>query len=580
VFSYRRLTGSLVVVAALAIVVLATVHHLAARARAALEADTPEVLLSGVVTDDDGRALAGVSVRFGGALAGATSTARNGRYALFFPMVRADELWSASPSRQGCVFSPASVAFRGARIDAQATFVGAGEGCRGTERVAPRDGSPVDPGPRPGKPGAGGPWLRKRNSETLEKARIACLPGLAPPMRLLCEEAFLRFQEIDSVSGSIEGEEGAGLGPTFNGNGCAMCHEQPALLGSAVAPFSPQRPHPNPQVSLAHLDGARNIVPSFVVDDGPPFVARFKSDGQVHGLYTIAGRSDARTCAQVQPDFANAIARDDLSVRIPLSLFGLGLVEAVSESALEANLAESRSLELGIDGAFNRSVNEGTINRFGWKAQTKSILAFAGEAYNVEIGVTNELFPEERSGSSGCLFNGTPEDHTDPSREGSVSDTNSDVQNFALAIRLSAPPRPSLPPGVDETSVERGRARFEATGCARCHTPTLTTATSNLDPALGKVAFHPFSDFAIHRMGRLLADGIAQGSAGADQFRTTPLWGVGQRLFFLHDGRTSDLVEAIRAHSSPGSEAAAVIANFERLGGSARQDVINFLRSL
>jgi CxxC motif-containing protein (DUF1111 family) len=333
-------------------------------------------------------------------------------------------------------------------------------------------------------------------------------------------------------------------------------------------------------VALARLDGARNVVPSFVVPDGPSVVVRFKSDGAVHDLYTIAGRMDARSCAQPQPDFEGNLARGNLSLRIPLALFGLGLVEAVAEATLEANLSASQNTALGIEGTFNRSVNEGTINRFGWKAQTKSILAFVGEAYNVEIGVTNELFPEERSGAPGCLFNGTPEDHTDPTREGSVSDVNSDVQNFALAIRLSAPPRPSLPPGVDEASAERGRQEFQAAGCSQCHTPELTTATSNLDPALSKVTFHPFSDFAIHRMGAGLADGIAQGAAGPDQFRTTPLWGLGQRLFFLHDGRTSDLIEAIEAHSSGGSEANVVIANFDRLASSKRQDVINFLRSL
>jgi CxxC motif-containing protein (DUF1111 family) len=399
-------------------------------------------------------------------------------------------------------------------------------------------------------------------------------------MMRLCEQAFLRFQEVDSVSGSLPGEEGAGLGPAFNGNGCSMCHQQPAVLGSAIAPFSPQRPGPNPQVALAGLDGARNVVPPFVVPEGPTVVVRFKSDGAVHDLYTIAGRVDARTCGQPQPDFEGNLARSNLSLRIPLALFGLGLVEAVPEAALETNLDASRDPALGINGTFNRSVNEGTINRFGWKAQTKSILAFAGEAYNVEIGVTNELFPEERSGAPGCLFNGTPEDHTDPTLQGSVSDTNSDVQNFALAIRLSAPPRPGVPPGVDEASVERGRQGFKAAGCAQCHAPELTTGTSNLDPALSKVTFHPFSDFAIHRMGAGLADGIVQGAAGPDHFRTTPLWGLGQRLFFLHDGRTTDLIEAIQAHSSPGSEANAVIANFDRLASAQRQDLINFLRSL
>jgi CxxC motif-containing protein (DUF1111 family) len=333
-------------------------------------------------------------------------------------------------------------------------------------------------------------------------------------------------------------------------------------------------------VALARLDGARNVVPSFVDPEGPSVVARFKSDGAVHDLYTIAGRVDARSCGQPQPDFEGNLARGNLSLRIPLALFGLGLVEAVPEATLEGNLNASRNQALGIEGTFNRSVNEGTIHRFGWKAQTKSILAFAGEAYNVEIGVTNELFPEERSGAPGCLFNGTPEDHTDPTREGSVSDTMSDVENFALAIRFSAPPRPHVPPGVDEASAERGRREFQAAGCGQCHTPDLTTGTSNLDPALSKVTFHPFSDFAIHRMGAGLADGIVQGAAGPDQFRTTPLWGLGQRLFFLHDGRTTDLIEAIEAHSSAGSEANVVVANFDGLPSAKRQDMINFLRSL
>ncbi len=81
-------------------------------------------------------------------------------------------------------------------------------------------------------------------------------------------------------------------------------------------------------------------------------------------------------------------------------------------------------------------------------------------------------------------------------------------------------------------------------------------------------------------MGRGLADGITQGGAGPDEFRTAPLWGVGQRIFFLHDGRTGDLVEAIKAHRSPHSEANKVIERFDRLSGDERQDIVNFLRSL
>ena len=95
-----------------------------------------------------------------------------------------------------------------------------------------------------------------------------------------------------------------------------------------------------------------------------------------------------------------------------------------------------------------------------------------------------------------------------------------------------------------------------------------------------------FSDLLVHDMGPGLADGISQGQAGPSEFRTAPLWGLGQRLFFLHDGRTSDLLEAIRAHKSgshwtgDASEANGVVRNFDRLRQSQKQDVLNFLRSL
>ncbi len=89
-----------------------------------------------------------------------------------------------------------------------------------------------------------------------------------------------------------------------------------------------------------------------------------------------------------------------------------------------------------------------------------------------------------------------------------------------------------------------------------------------------------YSDLAVHGMGQGLADGITQGSAQGDEFRTAPLWGLGQRIFFLHDGRTSDLMQAIQAHSSQNSEANSVIQMFNALRNSDQQDLLNFLRSL
>jgi len=121
---------------------------------------------------------------------------------------------------------------------------------------------------------------------------------------------------------------------------------------------------------------------------------------------------------------------------------------------------------------------------------------------------------------------------------------------------------------------------FSNVGCAACHNRSLTSGGKTSVAALANVTFQPYSDFAIHDMGDRLADGVSQGGAGGREFRTAPLWGVGQRIFFLHDGRTNDLGEAIAQHSSRGSEANQVVQNYNSLSGTDRQALLNFLRSL
>ena len=239
-----------------------------------------------------------------------------------------------------------------------------------------------------------------------------------------------------------------------------------------------------------------------------------------------------------------------------------------------------------LSGNVNRSANDGTITRFGWKAQNKSLLMFAGEAYNVEMGVTNQLFPQERDETPGCLFNATPEDTLNftptPATPGaSNTAVISDIEAFANFMRMLAPPAPATP------SSEKGRATFARIGCVHCHTPSFTTGAkiasgSSTSPsaALSNQTANLYSDLLVHHMGKGLADGITQGGAGPDEFRTAPLWGVGQRIFFLHDGRTTNLVEAIRDHQSDGSEANEVIKRFNRLTTQEQQEVIDFLRSL
>ena len=451
----------------------------------------------------------------------------------------------------------------------------------------------TDPGPRSGPAAAGSfyPTLNSVEQGYFNNARNV-------------------FQEVDSVSGTISGESGSGLGPTFNGNSCAMCHAQPAVGGSSPGTRSPQNPIPNPQVALATLHGAANTVPSFITASGPVREARFIStapttngaplDGGVHGLYTIAGRSDATGCALAQTNFATQLTNNNVIFRIPTPIFGLGLVETTPDAALQANLAanQAQKSSLGIGGHLNTSGNDGTVTRFGWKAQNKSLMIFAGEAYNVEQGVSNDAFTNERSAVTGCVFNATPED-----RANLQSGESADTFNFDMFMRLSAPPTPAT-----TAANAGGSALFNAIGCSQCHTPTLTTGTSPYT-GMSNVSYHPYSDFALHNMGPNLADGILQGNAGPSEFRTAPLWGLGQRLFFLHDGRTSDLMQAIQSHTSPtsgctttqstiqfqvngasfqpstqtlqcGSEANQVIQNFNNLAPSKQQDVLNFLRSL
>jgi CxxC motif-containing protein (DUF1111 family) len=426
-----------------------------------------------------------------------------------------------------------------------------------------------DPGVRTGGAGAG-----------------SMLPNLSTLEQRVFGVGKEAFGEIASVQGTLPETE-PGLGPRFNLDSCAGCHAQPAIGGSS--------PVINPQVEMATKAGATNQIPSFITKDGPIREARFKlnpdgtPDGGVHALFTITGRSDAPGCFLTQPDFRSAIAARNVVFRIPTPTFGAGLIEAIDDDAILANLTTMNATKqtLGIGGRPNRtsgrpntSGNDGTITRFGWKAQNKSLVIFSGEAYNVEQGVTNDLFPHERDETASCYFNATPESptHFDENRPLNVP---SDVVMFAAFMRLLAGPTPT----ADTDSTIRGKKIFNDIGCALCHTPTLHTGKSSV-AALRDKDVNLYSDLVLHGMGPGLADDISQGNARGDEFRTAPLWGLGQRIFFLHDGRTKDLLEAIRAHASAAngtyaaSEANQVTAQFNNLSEIDKQHVLNFLRAL
>jgi len=418
------------------------------------------------------------------------------------------------------------------------------------------------------------------------------LSTLSPGQSQYFTDGLVRFNEVDQVEN--------GLGPTFNSNSCASCHGQPAAGGSS--PRADQYPNigPNPQIEAASAGGATNRVPFFITSDGPVREARFPfvvtsggsltktPDGGVHALFTIAGRGDAGNCSLAQPNFEQMAQLHNLIFRIPTPVFGAGLIENIADATILANMRANSFLKgrLGISGHPNFSGNDGTITRFGWKAQNKSLEIFTGEAYNVEMGVTNELFPDERgTPPAACLINPTPEDVTNFDLSG--DQIPSDVVGFSHFMRFLAPPAQSsqgIPGNPPSSSIQNGRALFSQIHCDTCHTPAMQTATSKLTPALSNQTAGLFSDLLVHHMGTGLADNVSQGSAGPDEFRTAPLWGLGQRIFFLHDGRSGPdnggLVHAIEQHASSGSEANTVISNFNQLSTQQKQDLLNFLRSL
>jgi hypothetical protein len=470
-----------------------------------------------------------------------------------------------------------------------------------------------DPGPRPNPP----------------SAIPNPVAGLDPNETALFLESLLRVSELEGTCDTCAQQpqngppvdpdpsnpfsplklvNSAGMGPVFNADQCFICHFQPQIGGSS--------PRVNPAQVIAHRLGGTNTVPAFEEPNGVFRETRFKfkpdgsRDGGVHSLFTLQGRSDAPECTLRQPDFTREMARRNIAFRIPLQLFGLGLIESIQDKAIMANMNANAEVkrQLGITGHPNLVPNNGTISRFGWKAQNASINMFAGEAYSVEMGISNDLFPISRNEEDGCNLAYEP---FDIPRTGVELYTNPlkimpAWLMFTEFMRLVDAPQPV----AFDTSAQHGQQLFSEIGCTLCHTPSFKTPgvanpqgpSQEIGPhvaALRGRTVNLYSDLLVHHMGATLADNIIQGNAGPDEFRTTPLWGVGTRLFLLHDGRTDNLLVAIRdhhsrAHSDGGnnpardsqsqtykpSEANAVVERFEELSENDKQAILNFLRDL
>lgn len=447
---------------------------------------------------------------------------------------------------------------KGAKATKSASFAS----LRTNARLSPTV-SATDPGPRPLPANAGN-----------------FLSSLSPNEKQIEPSITTEFNRVHDVI--VTSPTDGGLGPRFNDSSCASCHAYPAVGGSS--------PPANPLFSVYNYNGASNTMPSFITSTGPILEARFINqpgttipDGTVHQLFTIKSRKDAAGCSISQPDFVTAASQGNLALRQVPPTYGDGLIEVIRNIDIVTNMNSNQTIKagLGITGHPNYSGNDGSIQRFGWKAQVRSTLLMAANQMNVEMGVTNETFPNEIDQTPGCVLNPVPE---------TVSNFNpgiltemfpGDSERTEYFIQWLAPPTP----GPSNASTKNGRVQFTNAGCVYCHTTSFTTpATSR--PALGDITINLYSDILVHHMGPGLADGLPQGSAGPDEFRTAPLWGIGQRLWFLHDGRTNNIVTAIEDHYSlgngsyPASEANKAVTNFNSLSPKNQQDLVNFLRSL
>lgn len=406
------------------------------------------------------------------------------------------------------------------------------------------------------------------------------------------------FEERDGVTD--------GLGPLYNAQSCAECHQNPVTGG--ISQVS--------ELRAGHLDGSGNFVPATVTIN----------DGGGQAGVTIANRSlinQRATCPGVVTDNdpTNTVpdgtivynhpndqgeerlsSADDIRTRrAATNVLGLGFVEAVSNTTLQniPNTQPSGMKGQIITVPVAEAPGQFRIGRFGWKNQHASLLSFASDAYLNEQGITNqfnllETIPAGTGIGGRALCDDVPDTAPCVGHLGDDcgEDPDGDINIFTQFMRASkAPSRDTRLAATNDAQV--GAALFHSVGCDICHIPTLTTASPGtlinggaftVPAALGSKIIHPYSDFLLHNVGT--GDGIVQtniaGTNTLDQstrnkVRTAPLWGVRTRNELMHDLANYTRNDAILRHAG---EANGVINSYRGLSTTQKNQLITFLNSL
>jgi len=344
------------------------------------------------------------------------------------------------------------------------------------------------------------------------------------------------FEEVETIDD--------GLGPVYNAQSCAECHQTPVT--GAISQIT--------EVRAGHFDGV-----NFVDHPGGSLINDRAIDASIQER--VLGGNEVRT------------------FRTSLNTLGDGFVEAIDSNTL---VAIANGQPSGMRGQFievpvleaNGLVRGG---RFGWKNQHASLLSFSADAYLNEMGFTSPLQPTENTsnGNSTAAFDTVP----DPDNDGA------DVEAFARFMRSTkAPPRDTALAATADA--QAGASLFNQVGCNLCHVRSITTAPAGtvinrgaftVPAALGNKVIHPFGDFLLHNVGT--GDGIVQngGQSTRNKVRTAPLWGVRSRGRLMHDGETLNRNEAILRHAG---EATGVINNYRNLTTNQKNQLITFLNSL